>query len=60
MTSLIETSTHSLQFMEFPEEILEIEGNDECADCGAPKPSWASKNLGVLICIKCSGTHFFL
>ena len=32
-------------------------GNDECADCGAPEPDWASLNLGVLICIECSGVH---
>jgi len=32
-------------------------GNDKCADCGAPEPDWASLNLGVLICIECSGVH---
>ncbi|KAJ9676513.1 hypothetical protein PVL29_021839 [Vitis rotundifolia] len=32
-------------------------GNDKCADCGAPEPDWASLNLGVLICIECSGIH---
>ncbi|KAI9176426.1 hypothetical protein LWI28_002597 [Acer negundo] len=31
--------------------------NDKCADCGAPDPDWASLNLGVLICIECSGVH---
>ncbi|GLU20804.1 hypothetical protein SLE2022_369860 [Rubroshorea leprosula] len=34
-----------------------VPGNDKCADCGAPEPDWASLNLGVLICIKCSGIH---
>ncbi|XP_028073182.1 ADP-ribosylation factor GTPase-activating protein AGD3-like isoform X3 [Camellia sinensis] len=34
-----------------------IPGNDKCADCGAHEPDWASLNLGVLICIECSGVH---
>uniref|UniRef100_A0A915PJ78 Centaurin-gamma-1A n=1 Tax=Setaria digitata TaxID=48799 RepID=A0A915PJ78_9BILA len=34
-----------------------IPGNDSCADCDAPKPDWASLNLGTLICIECSGIH---
>lgn len=33
------------------------EANPSCADCGAPRPDWASINLGVLICIHCSGVH---
>ncbi|XP_060213541.1 ADP-ribosylation factor GTPase-activating protein AGD3 isoform X2 [Lycium barbarum] len=32
-------------------------GNDKCADCGAVEPDWASLNLGVLVCIECSGVH---
>lgn len=32
-------------------------GNDKCADCGAAEPDWASLNLGVLVCIECSGVH---
>ena len=32
-------------------------GNKFCADCGMPSPTWASLNLGILICIECSGIH---
>lgn len=32
-------------------------GNHVCADCGAADPEWASLNLGVVVCIECSGVH---
>ena len=32
-------------------------GNEECADCAAPAPAWASVNLGLVVCITCSGLH---
>ena len=31
--------------------------NNRCVDCDAPNPDWASINLGVLMCIECSGVH---
>ncbi|KAK1390275.1 ADP-ribosylation factor GTPase-activating protein AGD4-like [Heracleum sosnowskyi] len=37
--------------------LREIPGNEICAECGAPEPDWASLNLGVLMCIECSGVH---
>lgn len=43
---------------EKPIELLRrVGGNDKCADCGAPEPDWASLNLGLLVCIECSGVH---
>uniref|UniRef100_A0A146P8C4 Arf-GAP with SH3 domain, ANK repeat and PH domain-containing protein 2 n=1 Tax=Fundulus heteroclitus TaxID=8078 RepID=A0A146P8C4_FUNHE len=38
-------------------EVKKMKGNDSCCDCGAPSPTWLSTNLGVLICIECSGIH---
>ncbi|XP_063691375.1 arf-GAP with SH3 domain, ANK repeat and PH domain-containing protein 1-like isoform X4 [Bolinopsis microptera] len=32
-------------------------GNDRCVDCGKPDPTWFAVNLGVLVCIHCSGAH---
>lgn len=37
--------------------LRQLPGNGECADCGEPRPDWASLNLGTLICIECSGIH---
>ncbi|XP_036083233.1 arf-GAP with coiled-coil, ANK repeat and PH domain-containing protein 3 isoform X1 [Rousettus aegyptiacus] len=34
-----------------------VAGNGQCGDCGQPDPRWASINLGVLLCIECSGIH---
>ncbi|KAF7827528.1 ADP-ribosylation factor GTPase-activating protein AGD4-like isoform X1 [Senna tora] len=34
-----------------------IPGNDKCAECSATEPDWASLNLGILLCIECSGVH---
>ncbi|XP_074536289.1 arf-GAP with coiled-coil, ANK repeat and PH domain-containing protein 2 isoform X2 [Halichoeres trimaculatus] len=32
-------------------------GNTRCCDCGEEDPRWASINLGVTMCIECSGIH---
>lgn len=37
--------------------LREVPGNDRCAECSSSGPEWASLNLGVLICIECSGIH---
>ncbi|KAL8249971.1 hypothetical protein R6Q59_006839 [Mikania micrantha] len=50
--------SHQLQPGPKPIEVLRrVCGNDKCADCGAPDPDWACLNLGVLVCIECSGVH---
>jgi len=38
-------------------QILDIPGNELCADCRAPDPQWASINFGVTLCIECGGIH---
>ncbi|KAM9732781.1 arf-GAP with coiled-coil, ANK repeat and PH domain-containing protein 2 [Menidia menidia] len=32
-------------------------GNRRCCDCEEAEPRWAAVNLGVTICIQCSGIH---
>ncbi|XP_078481447.1 zinc finger protein Ci-ArfGAP-11 [Ciona intestinalis] len=39
------------------DEVRRLPGNDRCCDCNAPEPTWLSTNLGVLLCIECSGIH---
>ena len=34
-----------------------VDGNLFCCDCGAENPDWASINLGILLCLECSGVH---
>lgn len=56
--------SHSLEENKSPEghddifnHLRNIPGNDSCAECRSPDPDWASLNLGILICIECSGAH---
>lgn len=47
-------------FADPKQELLRLakqEGNDTCADCGKRDPEWASINLGMFVCIDCSGVH---
>uniref|UniRef100_A0A4W3IJ44 Arf-GAP with coiled-coil, ANK repeat and PH domain-containing protein n=1 Tax=Callorhinchus milii TaxID=7868 RepID=A0A4W3IJ44_CALMI len=34
-----------------------IAGNGNCCDCGESDPRWASINIGITLCIECSGIH---
>ena len=35
--------------------LLKQEENRRCADCSSRGPTWASVNLGVFVCLNCSG-----
>lgn len=37
--------------------LLNIEGNNQCIDCGANNPQWAAVTYGALLCLQCSGLH---
>ncbi|XP_062411350.1 arf-GAP with coiled-coil, ANK repeat and PH domain-containing protein 2-like isoform X3 [Sardina pilchardus] len=39
------------------QKVMAIAGNTACCDCGQPDPRWASINLGITLCIQCSGIH---
>lgn len=39
------------------EGLLKLPENRECADCKVKGPRWASVNLGIFICMQCSGIH---
>ncbi|KAF3954259.1 hypothetical protein CMV_020373 [Castanea mollissima] len=39
------------------EGLLKLPENRECADCKSKAPRWASVNLGIFICMQCSGIH---
>ncbi|KAL5360813.1 hypothetical protein BJX96DRAFT_75374 [Aspergillus floccosus] len=59
--SYVRGDSHS--FEENPSKLLQTvrdadQGNNWCADCGsASKVEWVSINLGIVLCIECSGIH---
>ncbi|KAL0603626.1 Arf-GAP with coiled-coil, ANK repeat and PH domain-containing protein 3 [Plecturocebus cupreus] len=60
-TSSIDSATDPRERIVKGESVLQrvqsVAGNSQCGDCGQPDPRWASINLGVLLCIECSGIH---
>jgi Arf-GAP with SH3 domain, ANK repeat and PH domain-containing protein len=55
--------TNSNSFEENPAKLLQQirnadQGNTWCADCGSnSRVEWVSINLGIILCIECSGIH---
>ncbi|KAL7806611.1 hypothetical protein V8C26DRAFT_416231 [Trichoderma gracile] len=39
------------------ELVHSVPGNDQCADCHARNPGWASWSLGVFLCMRCAAIH---
>ena len=39
------------------DECLKQPDNKTCSECGMKQPRWASTNLGIFMCIRCSGIH---
>ena len=37
--------------------LLGVPGNEVCVECLEPRPDWCSLNLGVTLCLECSGIH---
>lgn len=60
-TSSIDSASDSRERSTKGDSVLQrvqsVAGNGQCGDCGQPDPRWASINLGVLLCIECSGIH---
>ncbi|XP_030632055.1 arf-GAP with coiled-coil, ANK repeat and PH domain-containing protein 3b [Chanos chanos] len=60
-TSSIDSASESRERSIRGESILQrvqsLPGNEQCCDCGQADPRWASINLGILLCIECSGIH---
>jgi len=45
------------QLLKILSDLLKLPENRECADCGTRAPTWASTNLGIFVCLRCSGIH---
>lgn len=50
-------SGNSPEILQLLQDIKNMPGNGVCADCCSNEPVWASINLGVTLCIGCSGIH---
>ncbi|KAG2464620.1 ARAP1 protein, partial [Polypterus senegalus] len=57
VSTLSQAIKDSISFDEVAKRIWENPSNKLCADCQSPDPEWASVNLIVVICNKCSGIH---
>jgi hypothetical protein len=68
MLDTLETSDHLKRTLSngdqstrtYNKEVLSIRdfpGNNVCCDCSSTSPEWAVINLGIFVCIDCSGIH---
>uniref|UniRef100_A0A8C7D3R1 Arf-GAP with coiled-coil, ANK repeat and PH domain-containing protein n=1 Tax=Oncorhynchus kisutch TaxID=8019 RepID=A0A8C7D3R1_ONCKI len=57
VTTCSSTSNEKTGGREALDQVQGIPGNKQCCDCGEPGPDWASINLGITLCIVCSGIH---
>jgi Arf-GAP/coiled-coil/ANK repeat/PH domain-containing protein len=55
--SIANFNNNKIKKLRMWEQLLKIPGNNYCCDCGSPNPHWASINLGITLCIECSGVH---
>lgn len=55
--SASDSRDRSLKGESILQRVQSIPGNEVCCDCGQADPRWASINLGILLCIECSGIH---
>lgn len=55
--AVVQKKNEKLKKVKMWEQLLKIPGNNVCCDCGSPNPHWASINLGITLCIECSGVH---
>merc|ERR1711959_708107 len=45
------------QYINQLKRLCKLPENNQCVDCPARGPRWASVNLGVFLCLQCSGIH---
>eukprot|EP01123_Difflugia_compressa_P003584 TRINITY_DN1472_c0_g1_i4.p1 TRINITY_DN1472_c0_g1~~TRINITY_DN1472_c0_g1_i4.p1 ORF type:complete len:806 (-),score=153.72 TRINITY_DN1472_c0_g1_i4:245-2524(-) len=59
MQSLSATKSKQESRMKIPHNVREqlATKNSRCVDCGKRDPEWAAINMGIMMCIKCSGIH---
>jgi len=51
------TPRENLKCREELNRLQKLESNRYCADCGQKQATWCSTNIGVFVCIRCSGVH---
>lgn len=50
-------SREQLRLKKLLDDFLKLACNSRCAECNSKQPRWSSTNLGVFVCIRCSGIH---